>query len=198
MAFRPTARYLPRSYQLIPAHRRSLASLSTMSRLTADDLNPAIRNVQYAVRGELAIKAEQYRVELRQNSTRGLPFSQIISSNIGNPQQKGLDQPPLSFVRQVCLFLPRLCCSGTHRSRSRPFPGSRADGVQGSQNSGSECFPKRCHRTCRRTVGRNRLYRRIFPFPGCPTHPQACRRIYPWFVFSLTSVPPLPERASRV
>jgi alanine transaminase len=82
-----------------------LASLSTMSRLTADDLNPAIRNVQYAVRGELAIKAEQHRVELRQNSTHGLPFSQIISSNIGNPQQKGLDQPPLSFVRQVAALM---------------------------------------------------------------------------------------------
>ena len=77
-----------------------------MSKLSVDDLNPAIRNVQYAVRGELAIKAEEYRVKLRQNSTsHGLPFSQIISSNIGNPQQKGLDQPPLSFVRQVCLFL---------------------------------------------------------------------------------------------
>ena len=79
------------------------ASLSTMSRLSVDDLNPAIRNVQYAVRGELAIKAEQYRVKLQQNATsHGLPFSQVISSNIGNPQQKGLDQPPLTFVRQVC------------------------------------------------------------------------------------------------
>lgn len=84
--------------------KKSLASLATMSRLTIDDLNPAIRNVQYAVRGELAIKAEQYRVKLQQNPTSsGLPFNQIISSNIGNPQQKGLDQPPLTFVRQVCI-----------------------------------------------------------------------------------------------
>lgn len=75
-----------------------------MSKLSVDDLNPAIRNVQYAVRGELAIKAEQYRVKLQQNtSSNGLPFRQVISSNIGNPQQKGLDQPPLTFVRQVCL-----------------------------------------------------------------------------------------------
>lgn len=78
-----------------------------MSKLSVDDLNPAIRNVQYAVRGELAIKAEQYRVKLQQNPTaNGLPFSQVISSNIGNPQQKGLDQPPLTFVRQVCHPLP--------------------------------------------------------------------------------------------
>ena len=79
-----------------------------MSWLSVDDLNPAIRNVQYAVRGELAIKAEQYRVTLQQNpATHGLPFNQIISSNIGNPQQKGLDQPPLTFVRQVCPPLAR-------------------------------------------------------------------------------------------
>ena len=85
-----------------------------MSRLSADDLNPAIRNVQYAVRGELAIKAEQHRVKLQQGSTHGLPFNQIISSNIGNPQQKGLDQPPLSFVRQVCLLLPPVIAVARH------------------------------------------------------------------------------------
>ena len=88
--------------RLFTAHKRSLASLSTMSKLSVDDLNPAVRNVQYAVRGELAIKAEQYRVLLQQNPTsHGLPFNQIISSNIGNPQQKGLNQPPLTFPRQV-------------------------------------------------------------------------------------------------
>ena len=72
-----------------------------MRPLTADQLNPAILNVQYAVRGELAIKAEKYRVQL-QGGDRSLPFDRVISSNIGNPQQKGLDQPPITFTRQVC------------------------------------------------------------------------------------------------
>ncbi|KAF8119302.1 pyridoxal phosphate-dependent transferase [Boletus edulis] len=77
-----------------------------MSKLSVDDLNPAIRNVQYAVRGELAIKAEQYRVKVQQSPTsHGLPFNHVISSNIGNPQQKGLDQPPLTFVRQVAALM---------------------------------------------------------------------------------------------
>lgn len=71
-----------------------------MSYLTTDALNPAIRNVEYAVRGELAIRAEAYRVKLREHN-HGLPFDRVISSNIGNPQQKGLDQPPLTFNRQV-------------------------------------------------------------------------------------------------
>lgn len=110
MAISPTALFRLLSHsprQPIPASKRAFASLSTMSKLSVDDLNPALRHVQYAVRGELAIKAEQYRVKLQQSPTsNGLPFSQVISSNIGNPQQKGLDQPSLTFVRQVCLSLP--------------------------------------------------------------------------------------------
>lgn len=68
--------------------------------LTVDDLNPALAKVEYAVRGELAIKAESYRVQL-QDGKGDVPFDRVISSNIGNPQQKGLDQSPLTFPRQV-------------------------------------------------------------------------------------------------
>ena len=75
-------------------------TVKNMRPLTADRLNPAIRNVEYAVRGELAIKAESYRNQLKQ-SDHGLPFDRVISSNIGNPQQKGLDQRPITFTRQV-------------------------------------------------------------------------------------------------
>jgi alanine transaminase len=72
-----------------------------MRPLTLDSLNPALLKVEYAVRGELAIKAEKYRVQLKDGDT-SLPFDRVISSNIGNPQQKGLDQPPITFTRQVC------------------------------------------------------------------------------------------------
>ncbi len=72
-----------------------------MRGLTVDALNPAILNVQYAVRGELAIKAEEYRVQLKTNAAHDLPFKKVISTNIGNPQQTGLDQPPITFNRQV-------------------------------------------------------------------------------------------------
>ncbi|KAJ7236887.1 alanine aminotransferase [Mycena haematopus] len=71
-----------------------------MRPLTLDSLNPQLQNVQYAVRGELAIKAEAYRDQL-QSGSHNLPFDKIISSNIGNPQQKGLDQPSITFTRQV-------------------------------------------------------------------------------------------------
>lgn len=72
-----------------------------MRPLTTASLNPAALRVEYAVRGELAIKAEELRERLREGST-DLPFNRVISSNIGNPQQKGLDQPPLTFTRQAC------------------------------------------------------------------------------------------------
>ena len=75
-----------------------------MRTLTPEDLNPAILKVQYAVRGELAIKAEELREKL-QGDKHELPFKKVISSNIGNPQQKGLDQPFLTFTRQVCTLL---------------------------------------------------------------------------------------------
>jgi alanine transaminase len=79
--------------------------------LTVDSLNPSIKNVQYGVGVELAIKAEAYRVQLQESQQSGsksqpeLPFEKVISSNIGNPQQR-LDQPPITFVRQVGVPLP--------------------------------------------------------------------------------------------
>ncbi|KAI0038623.1 transaminase [Auriscalpium vulgare] len=75
-----------------------------MRGMQLDSLNPALLNVQYAVRGELAIKAESYRENLKSDD-HGLPFNQVISSNIGNPQQKGLDQPPITFNRQIAALL---------------------------------------------------------------------------------------------
>jgi hypothetical protein len=60
-------------------------------------MNAHIRNVEYAVRGELAIKAETLKKQL--NSNKSLPFETIVNCNIGNPQQ--LEQKPITFFRQV-------------------------------------------------------------------------------------------------
>lgn len=67
-------------------------------RLNVDNINPHVRAAKYAVRGELAVKSEEYRAFL-QEGLAGLPFEQVISANIGNPQQ--LDQKPITFFRQV-------------------------------------------------------------------------------------------------
>ncbi|OSX58148.1 hypothetical protein POSPLADRAFT_1185013 [Postia placenta MAD-698-R-SB12] len=94
-----------------------------MRPLAVADLNPAVLNVQYAVRGELAIKADELNERLRSQEHRDkLPFSKVISSNIGNPQQKGLDQPPITFTRQTSNPADRASpalCSQCHSDGSK-------------------------------------------------------------------------------
>jgi alanine transaminase len=76
--------------------------LSPGKALQLDSLNPNVVAAQYAVRGELAVKAENYRQKLLQ-ANPNLPFDQVISANIGNPQQLG--QKPITFFRQVLSIL---------------------------------------------------------------------------------------------
>ncbi|ODQ63721.1 putative alanine aminotransferase [Nadsonia fulvescens var. elongata DSM 6958] len=79
-------------------------SLTARARLplVLDELNPAVVNAEYAVRGRLALRAEELNDTL-QNSPGTLPFSEVVNANIGNPQQ--LDQKPITFMRQVLSLL---------------------------------------------------------------------------------------------
>jgi alanine transaminase len=70
--------------------------------LTVDKLNKRVVDAEYAVRGELALKSEEYRARLNKGD-KSLPFDQVINANIGNPQQ--LDQKPITFFRQVLSIL---------------------------------------------------------------------------------------------
>lgn len=79
--------------------RRSFSSTMASRSLTIDKVNPHVKEAKYAVRGELAIKSEQYRAQLAKGEGKDLPFDSVISANIGNPQQ--LDQKPITFFRQV-------------------------------------------------------------------------------------------------
>jgi alanine transaminase len=79
-----------------------MSSSNSSRRLNIDNINPHVRAAKYAVRGELAVKSEEYRAQLANGST-DLPFKQVISANIGNPQQ--LDQKPITFFRQVLSIL---------------------------------------------------------------------------------------------
>ena len=67
------------------------------SPLTADTLNPKVLNAEYAVRGEIVIRAGEIQKELAGGAKK--PFSSILYCNIGNPQQLG--QLPVTFFRQV-------------------------------------------------------------------------------------------------
>jgi alanine transaminase len=75
--------------------------MSTTPRLRSlniNNINPHVKEAKYAVRGELAVKSEEYRARLAKGD-KSLPFDKVISANIGNPQQ--LDQKPITFFRQV-------------------------------------------------------------------------------------------------
>lgn len=71
--------------------------------LTLKTINQAVLDVEYAVRGELATKADNYTRTLDAGGADAddLPFDRVVTANIGNPQQRGLDQRPITFWRQV-------------------------------------------------------------------------------------------------
>lgn len=72
--------------------------------LTKDTVNPLVLNAEYAVRGEIAIRAEELRKECATSQgSKKLGFDKVISCNIGNPQQ--LEQKPITFFRQVSPML---------------------------------------------------------------------------------------------
>lgn len=75
-----------------------MSSSAGLRSLNIDNINPHVREAKYAVRGPLAVRSEEYRARLAKGD-KDLPFDQVISANIGNPQQ--LDQKPITFFRQV-------------------------------------------------------------------------------------------------
>ena len=78
---------------LAAAHlgRRSLS-------LSVETINPAVVGAQYAVRGELVLRAAEIKKQIKA-SPGSLPIKKVLECNIGNPQAVG--QQPLSFGRQV-------------------------------------------------------------------------------------------------
>ncbi|XP_054241300.1 alanine aminotransferase 2-like [Indicator indicator] len=72
-------------------------------------MNPAIRLVEYAVRGPIVTRALQLEQDLRQGVPK--PFTEVIKANIGDAHAMG--QKPITFLRQVtalCLY-PELLAS---------------------------------------------------------------------------------------
>lgn len=84
--------------------------------LTLQTMNPKLRRMEYAVRGEVVRTADRMSGDLSQ-----YPFDRIVYTNIGNPQSVG--QPCLTWPRQVlalCL-LPDQC--GIHHPHAHDlFP----------------------------------------------------------------------------
>lgn len=75
-----------------------LFAARSFSVLTEATINQQLVKTEYAVRGEIVLKAEELKQKLKQ-SGHGLPFDEIVSCNIGNPHELG--QKPITFFRQV-------------------------------------------------------------------------------------------------
>lgn len=85
-----------------------MSSTIGLRSLNINNINPHIKEAKYAVRGELATRAEAYRARLAEGHSKSsqdkpLPFDKVIAANIGNPQQ--LQQKPITFFRQVLSIL---------------------------------------------------------------------------------------------
>ncbi|KAF1795305.1 Pyridoxal phosphate-dependent transferase [Phytophthora cactorum] len=65
--------------------------------LTTATFNPNVVKAEYAVRGALVLRSNQFADRLA-NGDKSLPFDKVIPCNIGNPQV--LKQEPIEFHRQ--------------------------------------------------------------------------------------------------
>ncbi|MGH0173869.1 UNVERIFIED_CONTAM: hypothetical protein FKN15_066864 [Acipenser sinensis] len=65
--------------------------------LTVDTMNPAVKKVEYAVRGPIVIRAVELEKELKQGVKK--PFTEVIKANIGDAHALG--QQPITFLRQL-------------------------------------------------------------------------------------------------
>eukprot|EP01116_Phalansterium_solitarium_P022553 TRINITY_DN7488_c0_g2_i1.p1 TRINITY_DN7488_c0_g2~~TRINITY_DN7488_c0_g2_i1.p1 ORF type:complete len:515 (-),score=233.51 TRINITY_DN7488_c0_g2_i1:386-1930(-) len=82
-------------------HFRKMSKL-----LTLKNINPRVTGAEYAVRGELVMRAEKLTKVLeaqKAGGARQLPFDEIVYCNIGNPQSLG--QAPLTYFRQLVALL---------------------------------------------------------------------------------------------
>ena len=74
--------------------------------LNVEDINQNIRNLEYAVRGPLVIRAVQLAKEIDAGTEK--PFKSVIRANIGDCH--AMNQKPLTFYRQMiaCASNPKL------------------------------------------------------------------------------------------
>eukprot|EP01137_Pigoraptor_chileana_P005876 Opistho-2@49552 len=109
-----------------PRQPQNVRTYATQRVLTLESINQHLRNAEYAVRGEVPMRAEQIASELR-DKKGSFPFDKIVRCNIGNPQELG--QRPLTFFRQVCALLdcPDLLLKKNRETVLRLFPADAID-----------------------------------------------------------------------
>jgi len=82
---------------MLPLGLRTLGRRSKAT-LTTANMNQAVLNAEYAVRGELVLRAAAIKQEIAADPS-AKPYEKLLECNIGNPQAVG--QQPLNYNRQV-------------------------------------------------------------------------------------------------
>nr|XP_033960366.1 alanine aminotransferase 2-like isoform X1 [Pseudochaenichthys georgianus] len=82
----------------LPKEKMSENGVSPRAKvLTIDNMNPTVKNVEYAVRGPIVQRALELERELSEGMKK--PFVEVIKANIGDAHAMG--QQPITFFRQV-------------------------------------------------------------------------------------------------
>merc|ERR1719234_3090971 len=82
------------------------SSILRRTMLTAETMNPKIKQVEYAVRGPIVVRAAEIERELKSGAAK--PFDHVTRANIGDCHAVG--NQPITFIRQVlaCCLYPEL------------------------------------------------------------------------------------------
>lgn len=98
-----------------------------------------VRQVEYAVRGEIVRRAQQIADDLATGRGGPHPFDKVVWCNIGNPQILG--QKPITYFRQVlslCEY-PEVRCHGGRGARGRRWRGGEGGGCACLGRGGLAC-----------------------------------------------------------
>lgn len=75
----------------------TVAANKTGPTITLENMNPCVKEMEYAVRGPLVIRAVEIEKEIERGVSK--PFTDVIKANIGDAHAMG--QQPVVFLRQV-------------------------------------------------------------------------------------------------
>ena len=97
-----------------------------------ENVNPNVRNMEYAVRGPIVARAAEIDAEIKNGANK--PFDKVLPANIGDCHATG--QNPITFIRQVialCAY-PELLTnpqfpSDTKKRAERILSGCRGNSI---------------------------------------------------------------------
>jgi len=119
----------------------STAKVGGDGTLTVENMNPRLRDMEYAVRGSVPLRAREIAEEIREAASQGKPnqynFSKLLHCNIGNPQAVG--QKPVTWYRQVLSLVdsPHLLGLAMAGKLRGVFPADVIDRAKWFSNLGS-------------------------------------------------------------